>query len=280
MSITARLTILCDNTVGRVGCGEHGFSLFVETERGNFLFDTGQGRFVVENASALGRNLESINKVFLSHGHDDHTGGLEKVLKARGKVDIHAHPAVFLDRYKVAEGKAGQSKTYKGIPFKTPYLESLGARFHLSEEFLEVGRGIYLTGEVPRKIPFETADPQHVCKIGEQYLTDSFPDDQSLILDAPPGLVIVFGCAHAGMVNIIHHAMEKTGKDRIHGLVGGTHLGFLGPERLEASVAELKKLSIGFIGVSHCTGFGPSVRLSLEFGDRFRYGHVGAVFEV
>jgi len=87
-------------------------------------------------------------------------------------------------------------------------------------------------------------------------------------------------CAHPGMINIIQHANDQTGKTRIHGLIGGTHLGFLGPDRLEASIAALKKFDIDFMGVSHCTGMPAASRLSQVFGSRFRYGYVGSVFEV
>jgi len=85
MSLTARITILCENMVGRIGSGEHGFSVFVETEQGNFLFDTGSGRFIAENALAFRKDLRSIEKIFLSHGNDDHTGGLAKVVKIKLK---------------------------------------------------------------------------------------------------------------------------------------------------------------------------------------------------
>ena len=272
--------MLCENMVGRTGSGEHGFSVFIETENGNFLFDTGQGRFIIENALAYSKDLKSIEKIFLSHGHDDHTGGLAKVLKTKGAVAIHAHPDIFIDRFLVSEGKNGNRLSYKGIPFKKVYLESLGALFKLNKGFEEIEKGIFLTGEVPRETSFETLDPQLKCKIGNEYVVDSFADDQSVILDTSRGLVIIFGCAHSGMINIINHAIEKTGKDRIHGLIGGTHLGFLGQKRLEASIVALKKFSIDFIGVSHCTGFRAAARLYQEFGERFQYGCVGSIFEV
>ena len=83
MSLMARITILCENMVGRIGSGAHGFSVFIETEQGNSLFDTGSGRFIVENALAFRKDLRSIEKIFLSHGHDGHTSGLTKVLKSK-----------------------------------------------------------------------------------------------------------------------------------------------------------------------------------------------------
>jgi 7,8-dihydropterin-6-yl-methyl-4-(beta-D-ribofuranosyl)aminobenzene 5'-phosphate synthase len=281
MPAKARITILCENTIGaRIGSGEHGFSAFIETSKGDFLFDTGSGRFIVENAFAFNKDLRNIKKIFLSHAHYDHTGGLPEVLKIKGEVEVHAHPSLFLDRIALPKEKSRERTLYMGIPYKRTCLELLGAQFKLNREFLEVEDGVFLTGEVPRKNNFEKLDPRYQIKLRKTYSLDSFSDDQSLVLDTPKGLVIIFGCAHAGMINIIHHAMKKTGKDHIYGLIGGTHLGFFEPERLEASISALKDLSIGFIGVSHCTGFGASVRLSDEFRDRFRTGHVGAVFEV
>ena len=281
MSAKARITILCENTIGaRIGSGEHGFSAFIETREGSFLFDTGSGRFIVENAFAFGKDLRNIKRIFLSHAHYDHTGGLPEVLKIKGEIDVHAHPNLFLDRIALPKEKSGERTLYMGIPYKRTYLELLGAKFKLDREFLEVEDGMFITGEVSRRTSFENLDPRYQIKLGEDYSIDAFEDDQSLILDTPKGLIIIFGCAHAGMINIIHHAMKKTGKEQISGLIGGTHLGFFEPDRLEASISALKNLSIGFIGVSHCTGFGASVRLSQEFGDRFRTGYVGAVFEI
>jgi 7,8-dihydropterin-6-yl-methyl-4-(beta-D-ribofuranosyl)aminobenzene 5'-phosphate synthase len=280
MSGTAKLTVLCENMVGRVGSGEHGFALFIEIGREAFLFDTGQGRFLLENAAALGKDLRAIRGLFLSHGHDDHTGGLDKVLKKKGRLDVYAHPDVFVDRFRVEGEGPDEVVSYKGIPFKRVYLETLGARFVLNRDFVQVGPAMYLSGEVPRRTSFETLDSRLKRKTGDVYVIDSFSDDQSLVLDTPQGLVIVFGCAHAGMMNIIYHVMAQTGKDRLHGLVGGTHLAFLGREQLETSVRELKKLSPDFVGVSHCTGFRAAATLCQAFGERFRYGHVGAVFEV
>ncbi len=281
MSAKAKITILCENTIGaRIGSGEHGFSAFIEMGKKSFLFDTGSGRFIAENAFTFGKDLRNIEKIFLSHAHYDHTGGLPEVLKIKGEVEVHAHPNLFFDRIALPKEKSGERTLYMGIPYQRTYLEILGAQFKMNRQFIEVEEGVFLTGEVPRKSTFEKLDPRYQIKLRKGYSIDTFSDDQSLILNTRRGLVIIFGCAHAGMINIIHHAMKKTGKDHIYGLIGGTHLGFLGPERLEASISALKEFSIGFIGVSHCTGLGACIRLSQEFAGRFRTGHVGAVFEV
>jgi 7,8-dihydropterin-6-yl-methyl-4-(beta-D-ribofuranosyl)aminobenzene 5'-phosphate synthase len=275
-----RITILCENLVGRlVGSGEHGFSAFIETGKSNYLFDTGSGRSIVPNSLALNKDLKSIRKIFLSHGHYDHTGGLSEVLKLKGKVDVHSHPHVFLDRFAVLKEEGREIKRFIGIHYKRSYLESLGANFVFNTDFTEIEKGLFLTGEVPRQTNFEKADPRLFSETDGSMTHDLFLDDQSLILDTDKGIVLILGCAHSGMINIINHVINKMGKEKFHSILGGTHLDFLTPEQLEESIKSLKRMEIGKIGVSHCTGMRAAFRLQQEFGDRFFYGCVGSVLE-
>ena len=276
-----RITILCENTVGRlVGLGEHGFSAFIETDQGNYLFDTGSGRSVIKNSLELSKDLRSIKNIFLSHGHYDHSGGLPEVLKLRGKVDVHAHPHIFLDRVHVIKEDGKETRRFVGLPFKRSYLESLGANFILNKDFIEIEKGIFLTGEVPRKTSFEKPDPRLFSEIDGKTNLDIFSDDQSLILNTEKGLILILGCAHSGMINIINHVIHKTGEEKFFAILGGTHLDFLTPEQLEESIKALKKIHIEKIGACHCTGMRAAFRLHQEFGERFFYGHVGSTLEI
>jgi 7,8-dihydropterin-6-yl-methyl-4-(beta-D-ribofuranosyl)aminobenzene 5'-phosphate synthase len=276
-----RITILCENLVGRLmGSGEHGFSAFIETEKGNYLFDTGSGHSIVPNSLILDKDLKSIRKIFLSHGHYDHTGGLPEVLKMKGRVDVHAHSHVFIDRIHVIKENGKETKRFIGTPYKKSYLEFLGANFILNTDFMEVEKGIFFTGEVPRKTSFEKPDPRLFTEVDGKTTQDIFLDDQSLILDTDKGVILILGCAHSGMINIINHVVDKIGKGKFHAILGGTHLDFLTPEQLEESINVLREMEIERIGVSHCTGMRAAFRFHLEFGERFFYGCVGSVLEV
>jgi 7,8-dihydropterin-6-yl-methyl-4-(beta-D-ribofuranosyl)aminobenzene 5'-phosphate synthase len=276
-----RITILCENLVGiRVGSGEHGFSAFIETDRGNYLFDTGNGHGIVANSLALAKDLKTVKKIFLSHGHYDHSGGLPEVLKLKGKVDVHAHPDVFIDRIHVFQEQGEEKKRFVGLPFKKRYLEFLGANFLFNKDFTEVEERIFLTGEVPRRTTFEKPDLKLFSEKDGKIGQDVFADDQSLVIDTERGLVLILGCAHSGLVNIINHVKGKTGKENLYTILGGTHLDFLTPEQLEETILVLRKMNIERIGASHCTGIRAGFRLHQEFGDRFFYGCVGSVLEI
>ena len=100
--------------------------------------------------------------------------------------------------------------------YKRSYLEFLGAHFVLNSGFTEVEKGMFLTGEVPRKTAFEKPDPKLFREVEGKMVQDTLPDDQSLILDTGKGLVLIFGCAHSGMINIMHHVVQQMKKDHFH----------------------------------------------------------------
>ena len=153
-----RITVICENSVapGRPGIGEHGFAALLETERGNYLFDTGKGEGLIGNLLAFDKDPLSIQKILLSHGHPDHTGGLAGILDLLGEVEVWAHPGIFLNRFLVKKSEGREEKRFAGMKFQRAYLESLGARFILDRGFKELTKEIYLSGEIPRRNTFET----------------------------------------------------------------------------------------------------------------------------
>ena len=139
---------------------------------------------------------------------------------------------------------------------------------------------MFLTGEVPRKTSFEKGDARLFAASGGNLFPDPFFDDQSLVIESPKGLVLVLGCAHAGMINILEYVIEKTGRDQVYAILGGTHLDFASPLQVEETIAALKKYKVEHIGVSHCTGLKAASRLSAEFREKFFFGQVGETLRI
>lgn len=276
--MTHRITILCDNTVGPMSgtIGEHGFAALVEGKDGPLLFDTGQGMTLLHNAGQLNRDLRAVQRVALSHGHFDHTGGLLGLLKSCGPKEVLAHPGLFGRRYRVRD--TGES-AYIGIPHGEKELREEGARFSLDASWREIGAGMFLTGEVPRGSGFEPGDSGLFCD-DRGCTPDSFPDDQSLVICTDKGLVLLLGCCHAGLVNTIAHARQMSGMEEVCAVVGGTHLGFCSPAQLEETVKVLRACRVKKLCPCHCTGFTAAARLAREFPQAFHHGAVGYTLEV
>jgi 7,8-dihydropterin-6-yl-methyl-4-(beta-D-ribofuranosyl)aminobenzene 5'-phosphate synthase len=280
--IMVRVIVLCENTAGPAPgvLGEHGFAVLIEQGSESFLFDTGQGHTIIHNAACLKKDLSRIGRIALSHGHYDHTGGLKHVLQQTGPIDVCAHPAVFTERY--AAGKTGGKKTYRsaGIPFTRSGLEALGARFVFNTAFTEIVKGVYLTGEAPRKSFFEKDDRRLVVQKKGRYVQDTIPDDQSLVIESAQGLIVILGCAHSGVINTLNHITAQLPGKPIHSVIGGTHIGFLKDAQVETTIEQLKRFSIKRIGVSHCTGFAPSMKLMQAFEKKFFFANAGSIIDI
>jgi 7,8-dihydropterin-6-yl-methyl-4-(beta-D-ribofuranosyl)aminobenzene 5'-phosphate synthase len=277
-----RITILCDNFAGAIPqiIGEHGFAAFIEREGENYLFDTSQGIGLTNNALVLEKDLRAIKKVFLSHGHRDHTGGLLSLVKICPGLEVFAHPDVFLHRFSIRNVNGKEVKRPIGAQFSLQDLLKLGACVQLSRDFLQLGEGLFLTGEIPRVIPFEKGDTQLYKEEKNRLDSDPVFDDQSLIFKTTKGLVVLFGCAHSGLINILHHINEQFPKDRIHAILGGTHLGFLNADQRWRTIEALQDFDFDKIGPAHCTGQQAACELYQAFPDKFFFTHVGSVFEV
>ncbi|MFO7576624.1 MAG: MBL fold metallo-hydrolase [Pelovirga sp.] len=276
-----KLTILCENCVEKPSpsglLGEYGFSCLVEAAGGSYLFDTGGGLTIINNAERLGIDLTRLDGIILSHGHLDHTGGLKQVLEKTGPIAVYAHPDLFNERF----SSHGGSPRAIGIPWARQELEALGAVFHLSTQPVSPAPHMTLSGCVPRTSPYETGDPNLVVRVDQtHHAGDPLEDDLSLFMQTPKGLVLLLGCAHAGLINIIDHAQHVTGESRIYAIVGGTHLMFSGAAQLTATMDRLDAENVVRIGASHCTGRNGAAALSARFRERFFAASVGAVLEI
>lgn len=244
---------------------EHGFSAVVETKGRKILFDTGQTGAFVKNAKLLGTDLTDIDTVILSHGHYDHTGGVPELLKCiNKKVPVCIGKEFWQPKYKLLEDG---SYKYNGNPFKPELLAD--AELHYIEEAVtRLGNGLFLFKNFPRKNDFETVNPRFFVKTEQGYEPDLFWDEIALGIETKEGLVLVVGCSHAGIVNILEH-VRKTVNLPVRAVLGGTHLVEAGEERLKKTAEAFRNHGVKTIAVSHCTGEAGMELLKKEFPDGF-----------
>jgi len=268
-----RIATLSENTATYGFLAEWGLSILVEVDGLKTLVDTGLSFSVVHNAQLMGIDLSTIDRIVLSHGHADHSGGLRDVLKVKGEVEVIAHPDIWDAKYVQRDGEAEEQ--YCGIPFSREELESRGARFNLTREPVRISENIMITGEIPMVTGYEELENNLFVKESGALQQDQLADDLALIIDTEFGLVVILGCAHRGIVNTIRRAQSLTGKELIYAAIGGTHLFRASKERIEKTIADLKGVGIQRLGVSHCTGFSATARLAQEFEDIFFLNNVG-----
>lgn len=273
------VTVLVENMAGGGPVlGEWGLSFLVETDNHRILFDTGGGQTLLGNARALNVDLGKIDAIVISHGHDDHTGGLEKVLAGCGPVDLFVHPAVFATKY----WKAGARAEPDVMPISQDQLRRRVRNLIETTKPGPVCVGVMITGQIPRLTTFEDTGVREFAFLdAELKIPNSIIDDQAVFFRVPEGVVILLGCGHSGVVNTIQRVSELTGGQKIYAVMGGTHLPNASPLRLRKTIEALRRFSVQKIMLCHCTGIDAYAEIAKAFpgraswpasGTRVRFG--------
>ena len=266
MSNTLRITTLAENTAGGHGTlGEHGLAFWVEAGPHRLLFDTGQGMVLLPNADRLGVELDQADAIVLSHGHYDHTGGLASALEAIGPTKVYAHPAAFQAKY--ARNDDGTSR-YIGVsgPNEESTREKAGGLVW-TEKPTEIVEDVFVTGEIARVSGFEDVGGPFFLD-NECTRQDSLLDDQALFFPSAQRVVVLLGCAHAGVVNTLQYIHRITGGKPIHAVIGGMHLLTASQQRIRRTIDALHRLGVEFLAPMHCTGMTATVELWKAFPEK------------
>lgn len=256
-----KITLLVDNQtlVDQYFLAEPAFSAWIESGDTKLMFDTGYSDVFLENARRLKLEISELDILVLSHGHSDHTWGLPALaehlrLKRRrpDRVKLIAHPEAFYE-------KGLEGEVY-GVNFN---IEDFKDVFEviLTKAPVRLGNGLLYLGEIPRTNEFEGKLAIGQTRQGEIWVKDFILDDTALSYSGEDGLVIISGCSHSGIVNIVEHAMTLNETRKVIDVVGGLHLQKPTSEQLEGTVRFFESLDLKQLHASHCTDLASKCRL-------------------
>jgi len=277
LKVTILSTMLADE-----GIGEWGFAALVEADGNRILYDTGaRPRTVLENARELGIDLSSVRDVILSHNHADHTGGLVTLRRELSRLNpaalsrAHVAPGIFYSR---PDGHGGEANTT--LATRREY-EALGGTIIEHQKPAEMFPGVWLTGPVPRVYPERNWSVSGKVATPGGLVEDTIPEDQALIFDTTRGLVMLSGCGHAGIINILTYARQTVRDAPIYAAIGGFHLFAADDATLDWTAGKLHEMGIQNVLGAHCTGLHTVYYLKEKLGlprQACLVGAVGAVF--
>jgi 7,8-dihydropterin-6-yl-methyl-4-(beta-D-ribofuranosyl)aminobenzene 5'-phosphate synthase len=265
---------------------EHGLAYYMETvvngKASACMFDYGLDPVgVMNNIALLGLDPGKANAFTLSHGHFDHWMGAVSILKQNqsriaGGTPFYVGEEAFARRYSLRPGSTEPDDLGQ---LRKEDIEALGLKVVEVKNPVQIIAGAYFTGNIERVTTYEKVPPTLLIKRGEKPEPDDFRGEQALFFNVRgKGLVVLSGCAHAGIVNTVKHAQKITGTDKIHAVIGGFHLINAKPEVIQNTVADIKAMKPDHVVPTHCTGFEAIVAFSREMPNEFIINTAGTQY--
>ncbi len=257
-----KLTVLVDNNtfLDQIFISEAGLSYFIEVDGKKILFDVGYSDAFLKNAQKLDIDLRQIDFVVLSHGHFDHTWGLPFLAKflseskSAKKPILITNPAAFASRRIKKTKEIGANMSAESL--------SNSFKLNLCAEPVQITKNLLYLGEIPRENEFESKKPLGNVIANKRKTPDFIKDDSAMVYRSKAGLVIITGCSHSGICNIVAYARKIMKDDRILDIVGGFHLLKPSASQLSGTLDYMKKLNPKAIHACHCTDLRSKIALA------------------
>lgn len=235
---------------------EHGFSVLIENKNENILFDTGKTSLVLKH-NLNNIRPSTVDKVIISHGHYDHTGGLAAL---RGyNPELFLHPIARKPKYAIENNKSryiGMDEEYTNFSV------------NLISETRKIGSDMWILTGVERVTDFEFIPSTLFMKEDGNLFKDTFSDELSLVIKNKKGLIVISGCSHRGIVNILLSVREHF-QDEIYAVIGGAHLMTASTKQIHRTLEEFKKIEPNIIALGHCTGINALCKFRETFKETF-----------
>jgi len=270
-----RITTLVENSTGEHHAliGEHGISFYIEKDGHRILFDTGQSNAFLLNAFQMNIKLTDLDFIVLSHGHYDHSGGFRHIGKICNSFNLRLGKGFFDEKYAFRKG----AWDYLGNNFDEEYLKERNINYSfVSLPVEEILTGVYILQDFPNLHKDENTNPRFFIRKEGKFKPDRFEDEVLMAVDTQYGLVVLLGCSHPGMRNMLD-SVRRNLKRPVIAVLGGTHLVESKGRSLERSLEYLEDPEIEIAGVSHCTGEEAMQRLE-ESNRRYVHNVTGTSF--
>ncbi|HSR12385.1 MAG TPA: twin-arginine translocation signal domain-containing protein [Thermodesulfobacteriota bacterium] len=263
--------------------GEHGLSYQIETvvngQSHSCLFDfASDPQGVMKNMNLLKMDLGKIEALALSHDHWDHQAAFLEILKNKKEsfrkgIPFYVGEQFFVGTY----GRRPDGTVQTLMALKKEDVEALGlVKIVEVKEPTAIIPGAYLPGKIEQVTEYEKVPPNFVAKRGNEYVQETFPGEQAVVLNAKgKGLVVLSGCAHRGIVNAVKQAQRMTGIEKVHAIIGGFHLTGAKSELVEKTIADIKAIGPDYIVPTHCTGFAAITAFAKAMPDQFILNSAG-----
>jgi 7,8-dihydropterin-6-yl-methyl-4-(beta-D-ribofuranosyl)aminobenzene 5'-phosphate synthase len=239
-----KIVTLIENLTYQPGLfAEHGLSLYIETDNKKILFDTGQSGLFLQNAQKLGINIENIDTLVLSHGHNDHTGGLYPFLEKNSKAKVYAKKDIFTPKYHGHNRFIGTKQNKKLLKDRLVYMDTI----------TNIDENIFIMPIINIYNPTDTHFREFNKKIGNEFITDKFDDELFIVIKQNEFINIITACSHRGITNICTTATEYF-KLNVGLILGGFHIKKFTTEEYVQITHYFRLIQPESIGVCHCTG--------------------------
>ena len=251
--MSIEITTLIENNPGEhTGLlTEHGLSFLIETDESSVLFDTGRSEAFLLNAGKLHKRIDTVEHVVLSHGHYDHSGGFRSFVSSRTdrRFTLHTAGGFFQKKY----ARFNASYQYLGNDFDERYIREEGITHLQVTHKSEIIPKVWALTGFSRNHTEETIHPRFVLRSGGTWVPDRFDDEVLLVVETENGLIVLVGCSHPGILNMLETVRENF-TSPLYALLGGTHLVEADRDRTVRSIRTFQEMGIEVMGINHCTG--------------------------